>query len=105
MAPIKRLTIPRLKLCGAHSFCTIARQCFTFRQSRSSLKTDSTVVLNWLISNPRRFKAYVGNRISHIIELIAPERWGHVEGISYPADCASRGMQPVTLSSRLNSEN
>ena len=59
--------------------------------------TDSTIVLSWLVGNPRRFKTYVGNRVSYIIELIAPKRWNHVEGIDNPADCASRGMLPSEL--------
>ena len=34
---------------------------------------------------------------SHIVELIAPERWNHVEGTENPADCASCGMYPPEL--------
>lgn len=59
--------------------------------------TDCTIVLNWLVGNPRRFKTYVGNRVSYIVELIAPKRWNHVEGTENPADCASRGMYPSEL--------
>ena len=46
---------------------------------------------------PRRFKPYVGNRVSHIVELIAPDRWRHVVGTENPADCASRGLLPSEL--------
>ena len=59
--------------------------------------TDSTIVLSWLEGNPRRFKTYVGNRVSYIIDLISPERWNHVEGDNNPADCASRGIYPSEL--------
>ena len=59
--------------------------------------TDSTIVLNWLVGNPRRFKTYVGNRVSAIIDLIPPERWNHVPRIENPADCASRGLFPSEL--------
>ena len=55
------------------------------------------VVLSWLVGNPKRFKTYVGNRISHIVELIPPDRWNHVSGIENPADCASRGLFPSEL--------
>ena len=36
---------------------------------------DSTIVLSWLVGNPRRFKTYmyVGNRVSHVMELIEME--------------------------------
>ena len=42
--------------------------------------TDSTIVLNWLSGSPRRFKTYVGNRVSDIIKQIPPDRWHHVLG-------------------------
>ncbi len=59
--------------------------------------TDSTIVLNWLTGSPRRFKTYVGNRVSCIVDLIAPGRWGHVDGLQNPAECASRGLLPSAL--------
>ena len=54
--------------------------------------TDSTIVLHPLTESPRRFKNYVGNRISSIIDRIPPNRWNHVVGTEIPADCASRVM-------------
>ena len=36
--------------------------------------TDSTIVLDWLAGNPRRFKTYVGNRVSEIIDRVPPDR-------------------------------
>ena len=31
------------------------------------------------------------------MELIAPDRWNHVNGLENPADCASRGLLPSEL--------
>ena len=59
--------------------------------------TDSTIVLSWLTGNPRRFKTYIGNRISFIVDQLPPDRWKHVPGIQNPADCASRGLFPLQL--------
>ncbi len=59
--------------------------------------TDSTVVLNWLDGSPKRFKNYVGNRISAILDLMPPDKWKHVNGLQNPADCASRGLYPSEL--------
>ena len=59
--------------------------------------TDSTIVLNWLDRSPRRFKTYVGNRISFILSLIPSNHWKHVRGEQNPADCASRGLYPEEL--------
>ena len=49
------------------------------------------------MGSPRRFKAYVGNRVSSIVQLISPDRWSHVDGLENPADCASRGLFPSEL--------
>ena len=56
--------------------------------------TDATIVLNWIQGNPRRFKTYVGNRVSQIMDLVPPDHWRHVSGAENPADCASRGLFP-----------
>ena len=35
--------------------------------------------------------------ISHIVEIVAPDSWGHVAGVANPADCASHGLLPSEL--------
>ena len=100
VSPIKRLTIPRLELCGAE---VLARLLYNVKEilhiplSEVFAWTDSTIVLSWLRGNPRRFKTYVGNRVSEIVDKIPPERWNHVVSGDNPADCASRGIFPSEL--------
>ncbi len=55
------------------------------------------MVLNWITGNPRRFKIYVSNRVSTIVDAVPPSRWSHVSSPENPADCASRGILPYEL--------
>ena len=100
VAPIKRMTIPRLELCGAHLLSQILSHVngvLHLPNCEVHAWSDSMVVLGWLTGDPRRFKPYVGNRVTHIMENIPSSQWRHVSGVDNPADCASRGLFPSEL--------
>ena len=59
--------------------------------------TNSQIVFGWLRGDPRRFKVFVGNCISRILELILPKSWRHIKSKDNPADCAMRGVYPSSL--------
>ncbi|GFV35014.1 integrase catalytic domain-containing protein [Trichonephila clavipes] len=69
VAPVKQVSIPRLELC----------------------------VLSWLSGHPRKWKTFVANRTSEIIEVLPTKHWRHVPSKENPADIASRGIDPKCL--------
>ena len=54
-------------------------------------------MLAWLQSHPSRWKTYVANRTTQILDIVKAENWNYVDTKSNPADCASRGLLPSEL--------
>ena len=51
---------------------------------------DSMSVLDYICNATSRYKSFVANRFAMIHDLIEVHRWHHIDGISNPADMASR---------------
>lgn len=63
VAPKKCLSIPRLELCAALTGAQLAKILqneLTLPIQQVFLWTDATTVLNWIKSEPCRFKVFVG---------------------------------------------
>ena len=95
VAPLKRLTIPRLELQAA----VLSVKVDAFLKSeldiavlRSYFWVDSEVVLKYIANDCRRFHIFVGNRVSVIRQLSEPDQWHHVSGKDNPADLVTRGQ-------------
>ncbi|XP_070068072.1 uncharacterized protein [Drosophila takahashii] len=100
VAPIKSVSIPRLKLKAAHllsKLISLVKQSLTVPISRINCWSDSEIVLHWLSSPPRTWNTYVCNHTAEIIETCPHSCWQHIRSGDNPADCASRGILPKDL--------
>ena len=103
VAPLKRLTIPRLELQGAvlaWRLCkTIVKQC-RFNFEKTVLFLDSKIVLAWICSEARSFKPFVSVRVGEIQSNTDPAQWRHILGDLNVADDVSRGIPATSLVER-----
>jgi len=104
IAPMKKLTIPRLELCAAvlgAELTTRVQLDMKLTNIPTYLWSDSNIVLSWIQSPSATLHTFVANRISTIHQLTKSEQWHHVSSGDNPADVISRGCSPEKL--KLNS--
>ena len=96
VAPLKKVTLPRLELLGA----LLCARLLTFVMSSLQLSSevdyrcwiDSMVALAWIQSDAHRWKQFVANRVTQMQELTGREHWAHCPGKENPADLVTRGL-------------
>ena len=99
VAPIKRITLPRLELMGCFLSARLAK---SIKKSLSSdiiclFWSDSQVALSWIQKPSNSLKPFVANRVQTIQCLSTPSSWRFVPGKENPADLCSRGVSAPTL--------
>ncbi|XP_029158933.1 uncharacterized protein LOC114931136 [Nylanderia fulva] len=103
VAPLKRLTIPRLELSGAvllTKLTTHVRDVLNLKDVPIYLWTDSSITLTWIQNHPSRWKDFIQNRVVLIQEILPQAKWKFVSSKENPADFATRGMSPSKLASQ-----
>lgn len=95
VAPLQRMTIPRLELCAAreaaHLYQTVTK-ALALNGIEAYFWSDSTLILHWLRSRPNTWKTFIANRVSTIQTETYGHTWQHVAGKENPADLVSRGI-------------
>lgn len=100
VAPLKQTSIPRMELTAAlvaSRMDKMWKKELQMHLQESVFWTDSTSVLRYISNETSRFKVFVANRVTEILEVSKPSQWKYVNTSCNPADLASRGVKVQTL--------
>ena len=87
--------LPRLELNAAVTAVRIYRTIIheiDLPIERTCFWTDSTLTLQYIRNQSQRYKVYVANRVTEILEGTRNEQWNFVPEKLNPADILTRGV-------------
>ena len=98
VAPVKKVSTPRLELCGCLLLSTLLTNVDRALEGVVSVAekvcwSDSVDALCWVKNEKKHRKPFVENRAKKIRKVAPPEWWRHVPTDINPADIASRGVK------------
>ncbi|XP_064470062.1 uncharacterized protein LOC135384806 [Ornithodoros turicata] len=100
VAPLKRVTLPRLELLAALIGARLTHYivgALHVERFPAIFWSDSSVALCWIKANASRWKPFVANRVVEIQGLCDPSTWHYCPGEQNPADLLTRGVLPRQL--------
>lgn len=95
VAPLKKITIPRLELAAAEVLSQLmfsVREAMQLTEIQYILWTDNTIALHWINKPISMLKLYVANRVKKIQQSANVTAWHHIRTHENPADLISRGL-------------
>ncbi|XP_052799095.1 uncharacterized protein LOC128230691 [Mya arenaria] len=98
VAPLKKLTLPRLELMAAVIGARLGRHVQQqLNISKMELWSDSQITLHWLQSM-KSLPRFVRNRVEEIHQLTDIRKWRYCPTKENPADLLTRGISAVQFS-------
>jgi hypothetical protein len=91
VAPLKKMSLPRLELCAAEMLSTLLKHVFTAMKidvTNTYVWSDSEIVLAWIKGEPQRRKTFVKNRVLKINDIIKT-KWHYVGTKENPAEISA----------------
>ena len=96
VAPMRKMTIPRLELLGAlllaRLMSTVKGFLHSWKFKKTTYYTDSKNVHGWIKGKDKDWVRWLKSRLNEIWSLSSAEDWYHCPGDINPADLSTRGI-------------